>query len=1024
MMNRTYIAPAKKISLLIAVAIFGLFSCNQKIEDSEGNLGTNPDTSRDHEGDTFSIVAYDKTTGQVGGAACSCVSYANGIDFLSDLITDGTSNPDNIVGAIHSQAAYNASTQTFARNRMLAGDTPQQIIDATVAADGSSASRQYGVVGVDVPGAAGFTGSSNGNYGNDQQGDNAFYTYSIQGNILDVANGQDLLDDMEAIFNNTDGTLGDKLMAALQAAKRVGGDNRCQSRGNSGRTAFVQVLSPGETSPGLIYDVGDNTSAVADYIEPIDVLQCMYDIGENTPYCRQTVSTFPYAMNFEQSTWEQEVATCNINSSWIRSRFGSPSADTGPSGANQGTLYTFVEASNIDGQGTSPRDAYIGSPCFVIPSNATANFTFDYHMYGADMGTLSLTASNDGGNNWTTLWSRTGDQGNTWFNDESVNISSFAGSTVKFRFEARMGNGFRSDMAIDDIQIDVTPLGTCSNVTQFNSGSWSNGTPTLSSTVILNSNYDTSVHGSFDACELTISNSTSLTVQPNDYVRVNGDITVNGDLIIEHQGSLVQVEGSASVTKGPSGVINVKVTTPVLEPRDLMLMGSPMSAETREDVYTNAFLVLNHTPTNFLPHPLVPAGGTNFADDNGDFWNEHSGAITIGEGYIVRPQTGYSHPNTESFDMTYTLGTLNNGDVTNAVVFNNLTDNPDGTPNMLANPYASAISADDFISANPLINEIYFWEHLTPPSANFPGANPGMNFSMEDLSMYNLSGGNAAGNDPGTSTEPNGVISTAQGFAVKVFGSGNVTFTNDMRLTSGNTTLRQNADPSEIDRVWLKVTNDTYGMGSNTMVAFNPIATPGVDPGYDSERISTIISLYSHLEDGSQELGIQTREAFEDNIKIAMGFATIVDAEEQYTITLADLEGDAVSNATVLLYDTYENTVTNLNQEAYTFRSNKGTFNGRFVLQFKNEQILGTPETALENITLFPNPTSNLLRINSPQLQIEKLILYDLQGRKVQQLNVEDPTQYQLDLSTLKTAIYFVEIHTENGVITKRVIKK
>ena len=124
-----------------------------------------------------------------------------------------------------------------------------------------------------------------------------------------------------------------------------------------------------------------------------------------------------------------------------------------------------------------------------------------------------------------------------------------------------------------------------------------------------------------------------------------------------------------------------------------MLMGSPMSAETREDVYTNAFLVLNHTPTNFLPHPLVPAGGTNFADDNGDFWNEHSGAITIGEGYIVRPQTGYSHPNTESFDMTYTLGTLNNGDVTNAVVFNNLTDNPDGTPNMLANPYASAISA-------------------------------------------------------------------------------------------------------------------------------------------------------------------------------------------------------------------------------------------------------------------------------------------------------------------------------------------
>ena len=36
------------------------------------------DTSRDHEGDTFSIVAYDKTTGQVGGAGCSCVSISGG----------------------------------------------------------------------------------------------------------------------------------------------------------------------------------------------------------------------------------------------------------------------------------------------------------------------------------------------------------------------------------------------------------------------------------------------------------------------------------------------------------------------------------------------------------------------------------------------------------------------------------------------------------------------------------------------------------------------------------------------------------------------------------------------------------------------------------------------------------------------------------------------------------------------------------------------------------------------------------
>ncbi|WP_272853867.1 DUF1028 domain-containing protein, partial [Altibacter sp. HG106] len=576
----------------MAVLFFGMTACQQNPEEAEGNLGTNPDTSRDSEGDTFSIVAYDKTTGQVGGAACSCVSYTNGIDFLSDLITDGTTNPDNIVGAIHSQAAYNASTQTIARNRMLAGDTPQQIINATVAADGNSASRQYGVVGVDNPGAAGFSGASNGDYKNDQQGDNALYTYSIQGNILDTANGQDLLDDMEAIFNNTEGTLGDKLMAALQAAKRVGGDSRCQSRGNSGRTAFVQVLSPGETSPGLIYDIGDTTAAVADYIEPIDILQCLYDIGENTPHCRQTVNTFPYAMDFEETIWEQEVITCNTNSSWIRTRHSTPSNGTGPTGANQGTLYTFVEASNIDGQGTAPRNAMIGSPCFEFPSGHTVSMTFDYHMLGANMGTLSVQASDDGGSSWNTLWSRTGDQGASWVNDEFIDLSAYAGSTVKIRINALLGNGFASDMAIDDIQITTTEIAACTGpIKTWNGSSWSpSGAPDSTNPVVIDGTYDTDIHGILDVCTLTVNTGETLTIAADDYVRVNADITVDGSLLLEHTGSLVQVEEDASVTN--NGTINVAVSTPILQKRDFMVMGSPMDAETRNDVFNSAFLVL------------------------------------------------------------------------------------------------------------------------------------------------------------------------------------------------------------------------------------------------------------------------------------------------------------------------------------------------------------------------------------------------------------------------------------------------
>ena len=244
---RKLIQNSKLVSTVLVTVLLAFFYSYQipedpvsdKIEDSINEPG-----SRDREGDTFSIVAYDKTTGQVGGAGCSCVSISGGIDFLSDLITDGTTNNDNIVGAIHSQASYNATTQGWARDRMLAGDTPAEIINFVVANDGGSASRQYGVVGVDVQGAAGFTGSSNGNYANDLQIDNAFYTVSIQGNILDTSNGQDLLDDMSAAFNSSTGTLADKLLSAMQAAKRVGGDNRCASRGNSGTHRFCTSTFP------------------------------------------------------------------------------------------------------------------------------------------------------------------------------------------------------------------------------------------------------------------------------------------------------------------------------------------------------------------------------------------------------------------------------------------------------------------------------------------------------------------------------------------------------------------------------------------------------------------------------------------------------------------------------------------------------------------------------------------------------------------------------------------------------------
>ncbi len=576
----------------------------------------------------------------------------------------------------------------------------------------------------------------------------------------------------------------------------------------------------------------------------------------------------------------------------------------------------------------------------------------------------------------------------------------------------------------------VTVLAGAASTSTFSGGSWSAGTPTSTTIAVIDDAFDSATDGDIAACSCTINDNRTVNISAGNFMNIEGNINVDGTLIVEHQGSVVQTDPNAAVNKNAStgAIINVDVTTPPLKQRDFMVMGSPMTGETRDGVYSGAYNVQVYTSANFLPHPGVTPGGTNFADDNQDAWNPASAsqAINPGEGNLVYPQASYYDPayngpppvSTIVFPLTYTQGTLNNGNISRSVIYNGGT-NPDGTPNILANPYASSIDASVLIANNSLINEVYFWEHLTPPSSAIPGAST-ENFSMDDISMYNGTMGVPAANDPGTSTQPNGVISTGQGFGIKSFGTGTVTFTNSMRLTTGNTTLRTTEG---LENLMLKVASDVYELRSYTGIGFRSAGTPQLDDNMDSNRLATMISLYSHLEDGSEQLGIQTRERFESGIKIPMGFASQVEEDALFVISIAGLEGDALSNASIYLIDHLENSITDLTQTSYEFKSNKGTFNGRFTLQFESE-ILSNNDLALETISLYPNPTSGQLNILSPGAGIESITIHDVRGRKVAEVSLNSVRSYQVDMSAMESSLYFVTISTERGSVTKRIVKK
>jgi hypothetical protein len=564
----------------------------------------------------------------------------------------------------------------------------------------------------------------------------------------------------------------------------------------------------------------------------------------------------------------------------------------------------------------------------------------------------------------------------------------------------------------DSATADVTVAGV---LTTYSGGSWDNGTPTMGSRAVINDALVTA-GTSIEACACDVN--AALTIESGDYLRVNDAITVAaaGVLTVDNGGSVVQVNDNADVTN--NGSITVEKITSTMAAQSFMISGSPMTGETRDGVFDTSYIVRNHDTSNFLPNPdveLVSPGVNNWADDNGNNWVTHTGGLNPGEGYMVFPQPDGTSGG--SYTQNHTLGTLTNGVVDFTMGFNG-TQN--ASPNIVSNPYASAIDAEVFFDDpnNDGIDVLYFWEHNTALSA-YPGYNA-LNFSMADISMYSESaGGNPAASGGVTPTQ---FVSSGQGFGVKPTGPGTVQFNNAMRVTGPNDTYRTSDPIVNRDRLWVNVYNETYGLGSTTLIAFTENTSDMYVKSEDVKRLATPISLYSEL-DSEEELGINALGTFETSDAVTLGFSTQVKEAQNYRISIHDLDGEQMMEATVYLIDALTGTVTDLSEEDYTFQSGEATYSKRFKVVFENG-ALGIENNAITNISLYPNPTNGRLNIASPNAGINSITIFDLQGRKITNQEFTGDTNIQIDISNLNSAVYFVDIKTDAGIVTKRILKK
>ncbi len=218
-----------------------------------------------------------------------------------------------------------------------------------------------------------------------------------------------------------------------------GGSSRSiWDNGDNGVTAeFIRVQGKGHSWNGG----GVNTSQeIWNFFSRFDIDG---EIGSNPnppsgDTCSSTIVNFPYNESFEGNIGGWNQAT-NDDLNWIVNSNGTPSNGTGPSTAIDGNSYIYIEVSG-DGDGYPNKRAILNAPCINLSELTTPRVKFNYHMVGSAVGNLSVEARINNTGNWTSIFSKTGEQGTGW-NEADISLAAYAGETsVQLRINAVSGN--------------------------------------------------------------------------------------------------------------------------------------------------------------------------------------------------------------------------------------------------------------------------------------------------------------------------------------------------------------------------------------------------------------------------------------------------------------------------------------------------------------------------------------------------------------------------------------------------------
>ena len=633
-------------------------------------------------------------------------------------------------------------------------------------------------------------------------------------------------------------------------------------------------------------------------------------------------------------------------------------------------------------------------------------------------------------------------------------------TTITFRLYAWGATGSTGSFSIgkltgNDLEINGLVEALCASTVTWDGTSWSPSTPDSSTNAILTADYNTNTAGqtSFSACSLTLNSGIQLTIAQNTYVEVNNDVTNNGRINIQNEGSFVQVEDTAvyddSGSSFPEAAIVDKETAHLENWYEYTYWSSPVANETfgnalfQSSPYRrfefNAANFRDSQYETFNDNILINGAGIDDIDDNGDDWFLKS------SGDIMTPGVGYAATHSiSSFvfgpnNYIYTFrGTLNNGDITVPIERNDA-ETADNNWNLIGNPYPSAIDVDLFFTENnlalnptdgKLTGTIYLWSQNTAPTSTANGNQP-LNFSNSDYATINGTMETVGGDG----ITPNRYIPSGQGFFVlydDAAGSatGTVKFTNSMRVSGNNNQFFRVSATNNPNKIWLRLTSD-IGLNNQIGIGYVEGATSQNDGGfYDAKKTGAVmnsLAFYSVIPGDNNKFVIQGKATSDLNIDevIPLGFLTNIDVATIYTISIDNLEGDFLTNNPIYLKDNLTSTIHDLTASDYNFTSNVGEFNNRFEIVFNNASLgFDNEEITSNNLSIIELENDNVMFKVGQNLKIKAIEIFDTLGKVIYSFKGDNYSEIY-NLKNLNKNLYIAKVTLNNGqTITKKAIKK